>query len=107
MDMHQMTFPDNRFDLIYCAHSLEHAYDVQKVVTEIRRVSRSGAIVVIEVPVHYETRGADLIDFADCDTLHGAFEPYCERVLWCEEQEPVGLSNHSSKAVVRTVFSLK
>ena len=30
MDMHQMTFPENYFDLIYSAHSLEHAYNVQK-----------------------------------------------------------------------------
>ena len=107
IDMHDMTFPDNHFDVIYSSHSLEHAYDVQKVISEIIRVGRSGALVVIEVPIRYETRGADLVDFGSCANIHAVFEPCVEKVLWCEEQEPSSPSNSSGTAIARTIFSLK
>jgi len=106
MDMHQMTFPDDHFDIIYSCHSLEHAYDIQKVVNEIVRVGRPGGLVVIEVPVRYETKGADLVDFGNCAGLHAAFEPYVATVLWCDEQPPYSSNNDSGTAIVRTIFSV-
>ena len=106
MDMHDMTFPDNCFDVIYSSHSLEHAYDVHKVVSEIIRVARPGAFIVIEVPVQYETRGADLVDFENVENLHAAFEPYIARVLWSDEWSSHGTSDDSGNASVRTIFSV-
>ena len=109
MDMHQMTFPDDHFDVIYSSHSLEHAYDVHKVVSEIIRVARPGALVAIEVPVQYETRGTgtELIDFRNLQNLHAVFEPYIARVLWYDEQEPHSPSNPAGTAVLRTIFSIE
>lgn len=107
MDMHQMTFPDHHFDMIYSSHSLEHAYDVQKVVNEFIRVGRPRALVVIEVPVCYQTRGADLVDFKDGKTLHRLFEPYLKEVLWCEEQDKLSDANLTGTKIVRTIFSLE
>lgn len=107
MDMHRMTFPDDHFDIIYASHSLEHAYDVKKVVDEIIRVARPNTLVAIEVPVHYETRGADLIDFESSQNLHAIFEPHIARVLWSDEQPPHSDWNDSGVAVVRTVFSIR
>jgi SAM-dependent methyltransferase len=107
MDMHHMTFPDDHFDIIYSSHSLEHAYDVPEVVSEIARVGRPGGLVVIEVPVRYETRGADLVDFGNCANLHAVFEPYIETVLWRDEQEPFSPLNSDGTAVARTIFTLR
>lgn len=107
MDMHRMTFPDNHFGVIYAAHSLEHAANIQEAIREIVRVARSGARVAIEVPVRYDTRGADLIDFRDCATLHQAFQPYVGQVLWSEEQPPHMPDNESGTAIARTVFVIQ
>ena len=106
MDMHRMTFPDDRFDIIYASHSLEHAYDVHKVVLEIIRVARPGALVAIEVPVQYETRGTDLVDFGNLRNLHAVFGPYIAQVLWCDEQPARSPLNEAGTAVIRTVFSI-
>ena len=106
MDMHQMIFPDEHFDVVYCSHSLEHAYDVGKVVSEIVRVARSGAAVAIEVPVKYETRGADLVDFGSVQNLQAAFAPHIAEVLLSAEQPSHSHPNQEGTAVVRTVFSI-
>ena len=73
MDMHDMTFEDNSFDVIFSCHSLEHARDYKEVVAEFVRVAKNGSIFVIEVPVNYETRGADLWDFKSVDNLKEIF----------------------------------
>jgi SAM-dependent methyltransferase len=104
MDMHQMTFPDNHFDLIYSAHSLEHAYDIYRVVDEIVRVARPGSYVTLEVPVKFKTRGADLINFENLQTLHKVFEPNITQILWSEEQPPHSPRNDGGTSIVRTIF---
>ena len=111
MDMHQMTFPDDHFDVIYSSHSLEHAYDVQKAVGEIIRVARPGALVAIEVPVRYETWdptiGTDLVDVGNLQGLLALFEPQLGETLWADEQEPNTPLNENGNAIVRAVFSLR
>ena len=69
MDMHELKFKENVFDLVYCSHSLEHAYDYRIVIQEIARVLKNDGILLIEVPINYETRGSDLHDFQTYDNL--------------------------------------
>jgi SAM-dependent methyltransferase len=104
MDMHDMTFPDDSFDVIYASHSLEHAYDVQRVVEEMIRVARTDAVVVIEVPVEYDTRGADLVDFKDLETLHQAFGSHVAQVLWSYRDPSESAMNDSGTTIIRTIF---
>lgn len=106
MDMHHMTFPDNSFDVIYSSHSLEHSHDVPIVISEIVRITRPGGIVAIEVPVTYQTRGADLIDFKNLKTLKQTFEPNIEQVLWSDHQLPYSPTNESGTAIIRAIFQL-
>src|SRR5215216_5261969 len=54
MDMHELSFADDSFDVVYASHALEHSYDVDRVVREIARVGRDGAVVGIEVPVRVQ-----------------------------------------------------
>ena len=74
MDMMDLKFEDNSFDLIYCSHALEHALDVQKVTTEIIRVAKNEANVLIEVPINYQVRGADLHDLKSFEKIHEVFQ---------------------------------
>lgn len=45
-------FSDNQFDLILCYDIIKHLQDTVKVMEEIHRVARNGAMVKIRVP-HY------------------------------------------------------
>lgn len=104
MDMHHMHFNDDSFHAIYASHALEHAFDVNRAVAEITRVAKHGAIVGIEVPVKYRTRGADRHDFGNPEGIHGLLGSCIHEVLWTDEQPPHSPANGSGTAVARTVF---
>lgn len=69
MDMHEMSFGDGRFDVVLACHSLEHAKDPERAAGELRRVTRPGGYIIVEVPIYYGTRGADLWDFESPDRV--------------------------------------
>jgi ubiquinone/menaquinone biosynthesis C-methylase UbiE len=47
MSVEKMTFSDDSFDLVVCAHVLEHVRNPIEVLIEIRRVTNSKAIVIL------------------------------------------------------------
>lgn len=107
MDMHAMRFSDCEFDIIYSAHSLEHSYDVGKVISEIVRVARQGALVAIEVPVRFSKTDTDLVDFGELDRLHAAFGSAIGTVLWSERESVTHPLNDQGTDVIRTIFLVK
>jgi SAM-dependent methyltransferase len=50
MDIHQMPFQDNRFDVVLCNHVLEHVKDDILALSEIRRVLKPGGWAILLVP---------------------------------------------------------
>jgi SAM-dependent methyltransferase len=106
MDMHEMTFPDNSFDVVYASHSLEHAYDLRRVAEEIVRVAREGAVVGVEVPVRVQASTADRIVFSGLDELRRVFEPHVEAESLAEEQPPHSPTNDQGTEIARLVFRL-
>jgi SAM-dependent methyltransferase len=107
MDMHAMTFPDNSFDVVYASHALEHAYDVDRVVDEIVRVARDGAVVGVEVPVRAQASAADRIVFSGLDELRAAFAPHTRDEVLAEEQPPHGPTNDQGTEIARLVVRLR
>lgn len=107
MDMHEMTFPDNSFDVVYASHALEHAYDVNRVVGEVVRVARDGAIVGVEVPVRVQASAADRIVFSGLDELRAAFQPHIGDEVLAEEQPPHSPVNDQGTEIARLVFRLR
>jgi SAM-dependent methyltransferase len=105
MDMHELAFPDERFDVVYASHSLEHAYDLGRVLREIARVGRAGAVLAVEVPVRHRGSDADLVEFSGLEDLRRALEPFGE-VLWEDEQPARSPTNEQGSAVARLVLSL-
>lgn len=63
MDMQQMDFADGTFDVVLACHVLEHAKDPGRAGAELRRVTKAGGYMLVEVPIYYGTRGADLWDY--------------------------------------------
>jgi SAM-dependent methyltransferase len=107
MDMHQMSFPDNSFDVVYASHSLEHSYDVARVAREIGRVARNGAVVGVEVPVRAQGSAADRIVFSGLEELRGIFRPRIGEELLAEEQPPRTATNEQGTDIARLVFRLR
>jgi SAM-dependent methyltransferase len=107
MDMHNMNFPDNRFDIIFSSHSLEHSYDEQRAVSEIVRVSRNRCLAAVEVPIRYETKGVDLVDFNDISGLTAPFGAHLAEVLWHDEQPPHTPANQQGLWILRAIFSIR
>lgn len=51
-DLEQLTFPDNRFDLVITEDVLEHVPDPHRAFREIRRVLKPGGCHIFTVPLH-------------------------------------------------------
>ena len=49
-DAHDLKFPSNSFDAVYCLEALEHVVDPKKVLLEFKRVLRKGGFGVFLVP---------------------------------------------------------
>jgi ubiquinone/menaquinone biosynthesis C-methylase UbiE len=59
-DMHDLSnFSDDQFDVIICSHTLEHAYDPNKVIKNFRRILKNDGLLFIVLPF------PDLSDNAD------------------------------------------
>lgn len=78
MDMHQLTFPDASFDVVFASHSLEHAYDLDRALGEWQRVTRRGGWWAIEVPLGSPPTATD----RHVLTLHGLVQR-CQRAGPC------------------------
>lgn len=50
MDIHQIPFEENRFDVVLCNHVLEHVANDIKAMSEIRRVLKPGGWAILQVP---------------------------------------------------------
>lgn len=62
MDVHDIPFEDNSFDVVFCNHVLEHVDDDFKVMKEFQRVLKPGGWAILQSPIwyHLETTYEDL-----------------------------------------------
>lgn len=60
IDITEIAFPDNSFDLVWCSHVLEHVPDDGKAMREIHRVLRPGGIAMIQVPLWHDVTDEDI-----------------------------------------------
>jgi len=107
MDMHDMSFPGDSFDVVYASHALEHSFDVGRVVAEIVRVARDGAVVGVEVPVRARASAADCVVFSGLDELRAVFQAHIGAEVLAEEQPPHSATNDQGTEIARLVFRLR
>jgi SAM-dependent methyltransferase len=100
MDMHGMSFPDGRFDVVLASHVLEHALAPSRAASEFCRVTRPGGYVVIEVPIFYGTFGADLWDFESPAGVAALLGGGAE-VVWSEEGRQLDGPQEVARVVAR------
>jgi SAM-dependent methyltransferase len=91
MDMHQMEYPDNTFDLISCGWTVRYSYDIRKCVSEMVRVCRDGAHIAIGFSMDpQESSPPDAIGtllHGGIDELLGYFGPHVGYVYWRMEDQ--------------------
>lgn len=91
MDMHKMTFEDNRFDIITSSRVLSYSngLEVQKAINEMVRVAKNGAIMAIGIALDFGNE-------KDCagnkfngwlDELLGYFGDHVDYIYWRNEEE--------------------
>lgn len=51
MDITDIQYSDQSFDVIYCSHVLEHIHDDMKAMAEFFRVLRNGGWAILLVPI--------------------------------------------------------
>lgn len=56
-----LPLPDNAFDLVLCADTIEHVRDLQLLLSEARRVLRPGGRLAIVTPAHSRLTGLDVL----------------------------------------------
>ncbi len=50
-ELSKLDFNDNMFDMIICSHVLEHVTEIEEALSEIKRISKDGSIVIINSPI--------------------------------------------------------
>jgi hypothetical protein len=80
---------------------------VSRVVGEMARVAREGAVVGVEVPVRAQASTADRIVFSGLDELRDLFRPHIGRELHAEEQAAHSATNEQGTEIARLVFRLR
>ncbi|MDR0559036.1 MAG: methyltransferase domain-containing protein [Prevotellaceae bacterium] len=53
MDVQNIPFPNNTFDVIFCNHIMEHVYDDLLAMRELYRVLKPGGWGIIQSPINY------------------------------------------------------
>lgn len=59
MDLTNIQYPDNSFDIIYCSHVLEHIPDDRKAMKELARVLSPDGWAILQVPIDRDTTFED------------------------------------------------
>jgi SAM-dependent methyltransferase len=73
MDITDIQYPDNSFDVIYCSHVLEHVPDDRKAMRELHRVLAPDGWAVLQVPITAGRTFEDpsVVDPAERERLFG------------------------------------
>jgi SAM-dependent methyltransferase len=93
MDMHELKFPDNSFDVIYSAFVITYSDDIPKAISESIRVARDGALIVF-VFEHLAPGGGNRFGKNNLgggpDSLLEIFGSTVGHVYWKEDFESEG-----------------
>ena len=106
MDMHNLKFKDNFFDLIFCSGTFQCSYDPKKLVKEFIRTVKNGGMICITVPVNFEPTEVYRLDVQSLDGLHALFSPHIKEKIWSETLPPHTEYNPHRHNIIRSIFTI-
>lgn len=53
LDVHEIPFEENNFDVVFCNHVMEHVQDDRKAMSEIYRVLKPGGFAILQIPLFH------------------------------------------------------
>lgn len=68
-DFHDLEFETSSIDCMYC-NSLDHAFDLDKICSEVRRVIRPGGMFVLDIVYGYAETDSESYQVGRLDTTH-------------------------------------
>lgn len=75
MDLHDIPFPENTFDVVFCNHVLEHVDDDIKCMKEMLRVLKPGGWAILQSPIDpmrsVTFEDPSITDPAERERIHG------------------------------------
>ena len=78
VDICKMPFNDNSFDFILCNHVLEHVYDDDLAIIELRRVLKNNGVAILQVPLDLKLKntidGRDINNLKKRNELFGQYD---------------------------------
>jgi len=76
IDITDIPYPENSFDVIYCSHVLEHVPDDRKAMREFFRVLKPGGWAILHVPINADATFEDpsVTDPKERERLFGQFD---------------------------------
>lgn len=67
MDIHDIPFQAESFDVIFCNHVLEHVRDDHRAMTEMRRVLKPGGWAILQIPIFHPLKATTYEDASITD----------------------------------------
>lgn len=67
MDIHEIPFEDNTFDVVFCNHVLEHVNDDLLAMKEMRRVLKPGGWAILQIPLFHPLKEKTFEDWSITD----------------------------------------
>jgi hypothetical protein len=107
MDMHNLEFPDNTFDVVYVAWALTYSGDIKRACSEITRVAKPGGVIAAAIAHSASTHVVDpecapvgsTVD-GGVSELVGYFKPHVDWVYW-QEQADRGMGAWEATTIFR------
>jgi SAM-dependent methyltransferase len=100
MDMHNLDFPDDSFDIVYSAWTLKYSFDLPRACSEIVRVAKPSGVVVTGFSHTSEITAEVGSPMArGLDELLNSFSPHVGWVFW-QEVAPTGKDGVSEVSVI-------
>lgn len=104
MDMHDLKYPDNSFDIVYSSFVITYSDDIPRAVTETIRVARNGALAAFAFQ-HMAEGGGNKFGLnrlsGGTRELLDLFGPSVDKVLWSEDHV-----NPDGSSICSVIFRL-
>jgi SAM-dependent methyltransferase len=90
-DAHSLPFPDERFHVVFCRHTLEHTIDPAQALSELIRVTSSKGLVYVSLPIERLAHGKHTTAIPNLRVLKRLVDRQPVRVIELRRSKDTGI----------------